>query len=184
MTISNCQTSVTYSISGAGTFTPLSLTPNGILFGNELDLLENGAASLSSGPVAQFINATVTANFTMDPQWGIDIVVMRFLAQDDGVTVSENVNLNAPCVAFVAGDSSGTGSCRPPSPLQSGTISLNLTITSNAICSTCIFDKGDVGPGTLGLRQVPVPEPSTTVLMGLGIAAVLFSRRVCKVRLK
>jgi hypothetical protein len=67
MTISNGQTNITYTIPNDRSFTPLGLSPNGILAGNALDVTETGSASLGSGQLAQSFEGAVTANFAMDP---------------------------------------------------------------------------------------------------------------------
>jgi hypothetical protein len=170
MTISNCQTNITYTIPTDGYFTPLGFAPDGVLLGNILDVTEVGMVVLGSAAVAQSFDGTVTASFAMDPGWALAGVTLLAIAEDDGPLVSENVFLDAPCVTLVGGDSSGTGTCSLPSSPHSGAITLELSIHSDPQCAMCFADSGQVGGGTILLTQVVAPEPGTALFLGLGLA--------------
>jgi PEP-CTERM motif len=183
MTVSNCQVSVTYtSTATEGPGPPLlqignlGLVPLGIPGYCDNCISEPGSISLSTGPEADFVDAFVTADFTMDPQWRIKSLSLIFNEDDDSF-VTGGVLLNSPCVAnfFRTGPSAGGGSCLTSPLLQSGTISLKLYIQTDLPTVTWEGGTGIVGPGHLDVLQVFVPEPSTVVLIGLGIAVCLFS---------
>ena len=170
ITISNCQTSITYTIPNEGSFTPLDLTPAGVM-GTAVDIFEPGGVTLGSGPVAQSYQGTITATFAMESGWLLSGGSIRFFAGDDGPAAGEDVTLSAPCMAI----NSAGGSCRPqPTPpgLSSGTINLQLFARSDAVCALCEHDSGHIDHGDLLFTEVQVPEPGTVGLISLGIALV------------
>jgi hypothetical protein len=189
MTISNCQTNTTFSISEVGFPGSLSLSPQVPFPGpNDLTMSAGTGGGLESNPdEAQFVEETLTADFTMDPEWGMSSVFMSFPnAGDDGPSVNVGGTLNVTNTQCQGIPMDGSGAfgdfCVPSFPLQSGTISLMVDIRSDKVCPTCFTDTGRINSGTVTLTQVfvpdQVPEPNTVVLIGLGIAAVcLFSRR-------
>ena len=173
MTISNCQSSVTNTIPAEQLdwVFPYGLQPEpNLTIGNELAFYHSGGARASSGAEAGYFNASLTADFTMDPGWAADLVNWTCLVDFYGLTVSDG------CTLTFAGPA-GTGV-----PLQSGTITLLEYIQVDAICDTCILhtrDTGTVGGGEIIISQSPVttPEPSTFVLIGFGIVGVCLRMR-------
>jgi hypothetical protein len=173
MTISNCQSSVTNTIPAEqleGVF-PYGLQPEPLFTtGNQLAFYHSGGATAVSGAEVGYFDASLTADFTMDPGWAADLVNWTCMVGFDGVTAS------AGCELTFAGPA-GTGV-----PLQSGTITLLEQLHVDAICDTCILhtrDTGTVGGGLIIISQNPVtaPEPSTFVLIGFGIVGVCLRMR-------
>ena len=181
MTISNCQSSITNTIPGDqfeffGTY---GLQPEpSLTIGNELAIYHFGGATAVSGAGAGYFAASLTADFTMDPGWAIDSMLVTCLVGFDGVSASADCSVVSP----FAGEANGGWVSF--SPLQSGTLTLVESVSVDAICNTCILhqrDTGEVGGGDILMSQVflsnPVPEPTTSLLIGFGIVGVCLRMR-------
>jgi hypothetical protein len=174
LTICNCQTSVTYTDTGRNSFSNLGFGPGTVDQDDFVHIGETGMVTLLSAPVESIIQGTVTADFTMDPQWWIRFVGISFAGGDFGQAVSDGVDLTSPCSTGYSPGFGNPPGCTLSPLLQSGSLSVTLRLHGDAAPLT---GDGTVGGGDIRLAQVFItPEPSTVMLIGLGIAVCLISR--------
>ena len=183
MTISNCQSSVisTFPVQFEG-FTPLELQPEpDFTTGNQLALYHSGGAMATgiwaSRDQMNYIDLSLTADFTMDPGW---------LASGFGWTCefsSDGIAAASSCVLTFAGPT-GTGL-----PLQSGTITLLENVWIDQVCdigcSSSILrpeDNATVGGGIIVISQSPVtaPEPVFWPAVFVSLMAIYTVRRTSR----
>lgn len=130
-----------------------------------------GAFGLDSTATAESSREFITADFTVQGGYQLGGISVIPFMQDDGPGTSENFALTNPCNANAS--PSQSGGCIPGSPLQSGTFSASLVMTSGP-CAAC-RDHGLIGQTSLFLhvQAAPAPEPGTWLLVGLALTARL-----------
>jgi hypothetical protein len=124
----------------------------------------NRGVSLTSTTATQFINSTITADFTMDPGWITTSLGYVIVADSDGG--------NAVSDWYIVTSS--------PYPASSGTISVYKHIETDALCATCGGgSSGQVGAGWLvfNVAAQSAPEPGTLLMIVGGLILVWFAER-------
>lgn len=128
-----------------------------------------GGIGLDATRTNESTSELVTADFTLQSGYQLQsIELIASMGDGGGVGTSENVALTNPCRVNASPNNQG-GECIPGSPLLAGTLSAGLFMSSG--CDSC-FGHGFIGTVSLFLRvvPVPVPEPGTWALVGLGMA--------------
>jgi hypothetical protein len=175
--LSNFQHDATVSINDYGAFYGFEFSTviwRQGLQGEPVALLSiDGGGRLGSNPVAQFIHATASVDFST-PGYLVKSIFLWGWANDDGPLAGENYRITFPCAAAVDG-SNGFRNCTVPNGgVGSGTIFAFLDMRSDAAVG--LQDSGSVGGMRVAMTLEPVPEPSEATVLALLLLFAAFWR--------
>lgn len=178
--LSNFQSSVEKSTPLVGVFNGFAFSTVTMGTGEQgeimayLTLGEGGY--LSSYPVAQFISASASVDFT-SPGFLVTSIYLRGQAVDDSSMASESLGLSfQSCSAMIYGSESfGSHTCRPDSGTESGTITAWMDMRTGVDVDPPSSNGYIRGP-RIEMTLKPNPEPGTLVLLGGALILLVILR--------